>query len=585
MCLCIYAQQPESMRNVASDGVFYDDWDNIFDPIDLGKTDSLYFFTNFSDFSYHWNYMSDFVSDDSEEKFRKELPFGIAFDNPFSKRIRHALFIRFKNNLIPDGYDSESEKYTTSYVDLDGDQFLDIKTIAHEYNTDFREDSNRLDLIWNNNIQFNIWNVGFKYSSFWNKMNLDDALMDYGEYDFDPLGYIHGINVGNNSFEYEKDYYYYEENDLYYSIYEKGDFETVYEDKHDEFVISAERDNDYLISNSKLRFDLGFENFTDLNQNQKGEYCSEYYYYLSEGHVMTGNLNETCDNNIEVNQTRLFGGIQLEKELEKNITDTGFYEYSLNFGLISGDKESYYERNYFIEKVCSDTNTVNNSTVTEEIDECEMAQGDHTGFDVKTHFRVNLPLNEYALFGIGCFYKYSYINHQLEFDNDYEQIESELYGEEFDDELDFVSTFTKQYSGDLETIDQGSELRLPMVLEFKIDKDHLSSNDGFSLRNFVYRIGTTFIFYTDKVEDTYTVEDYEPWMRFTEYGDGSLYVCHDDVYSINSNKQIDEKRESLKQFSAGLGYVHSKNVKIDLAANYNTDTENYTLGLSFTIRK
>jgi hypothetical protein len=113
----------------------------------------------------------------------------------------------------------------------------------------------------------------------------------------------------------------------------------------------------------------------------------------------------------------------------------------------------------------------------------------------------------------------------------------------------------------------------------------LSLNDGFGLRNFVFRLGSTFILNSENIEDTYNVVENLPNYMITEYGDGSINEEHDSENTFTSEKTITKRTESAKRFSAGIGYKHSQNVSIDLGAYYDYDTEDYSFGIAFTLNK
>ena len=586
LALCLSAQQPKSMRNIATDGIFTADWDYIFNPIYLGLSDSVYFFTNMSDFSYKYNDMLDDVNESSETSFLEELPLGIAFNNPFLKNMRHAFYVRFMNNLTPDPEIAETESYTTYYEDSDGDDLYDHKTITYDYKIDNEEDKQHLDFIWNNHYKFDNWNLGFKFSSFYICENFDDASIEMGSNDFDPLNYLEGVNNGDNNLDYYKEFYDLEENELYYHITETGDFNTEISDNQKKLLLSVDFENDFLIRDSRLCFNLGYDYHKDLSKEVNDNYSASYSYIYADSLADTGSINDS--NNIEqvVNQNHVYLSSRLKKGLETSYGKyTGFYEFVLSGGMISGDSEKSSNRTISSEKVQNDT--IPENVVTDEYYDNSFTneEGEHTGFDLKSHFRMNLPLNNYAIFGLACYYSYTYLNYQLDYTDQYENISTTTIGPAFDDEFDVTCSSTEFLTAEKESIKQNSCLRIPIALEFKIDDDHLSKFDVFSLRNFVYRIGTTFIYNTQNIENTYNNVEHHPNFSITEYGDGTVYEGHDAENTLNSEKTITKSSESLKRFSAGIGYKHSDNVRIDLASYYDCNTEEFYFGLSFTIKK
>ena len=582
----LFAQQPISMRNIASDGLFEADWDYIFDPINLGKSDSLYFFTNMADFSYKYNDLLGDVNEDAETNLLEELPLGIALNNPLVKDLRHSFYIRFMNNLTPDPNIAETECYTTDYIDQNGDDFYDLKTITYEYEIDNEEDRQHLDFIWNNHFEFDTYSLGLKFSSFYFCENYDDATLNMGSNNFDPLGYLDGIGDGKNNFDYYKEFYDFENDELFYDISEAGDFNTEISDNQTKLLLSADLENHFLIKDSMLRFNLGYDHHKDLSQKVDDDYSASYSYIYPDSLVDTGSISETYNKKQVINQDHFYLSSRLKKGLKGSFDgNAGFCEFALLGGLISGDSEGSYDSNMSSQIVYNDT--IPEDIITEENNSCfaYCEKGDHTGFDFNTHFRMNLPLNNYALFGIGCYYGYTYLNYQLNHSSKYNISSATTTGSLFDDDDDIISTSHEFLSADKESINQKSYLRIPIALEFKIADDQLTSFDVFSLRNFVYRLGTTFIYNTRNIEDTYNDVIHQPHFEIIEYGDGTVYESHEGENTLKSEKTITKSNESLKRFSAGIGYKHSQNVRIDLATYYDCDTEDYYFGLSFTIKK
>jgi len=588
----LFADEPQSMRDVASNGVFSDDWEDVFDPIKLESIDKFYFFTNFADFNLEYNDMYGDITTNSETKFFEELPAGIAFTNPFLKNLKHSFFVRFRNNETPEylgnGNTGEFEEYVTTYEDVTGDDIYDIKTITHNKELDFAENDKLFDFIWNNNIQLGNLNCGLKFSSFSSKAELDNSQSSLGVYDFGNFGLINGFYWGDNQNEMYKEFYELEEENYYFKYSEKGDFSTKIEDDQKKFQISMEKDNNLLVNDSFLRFDFCIDMHQNLSRDTNDEYNATYeVIVIADTLVNSGNITETYNRKIERKENDFHFSTTLKKYLESSFDKKkGFWETGINFGYIVGEKEDYWQNHLISEEKVDSLNSVE-YTYIEAIDNLSNTEesGDISGVHFGSHFLMNLPLNDYSIFGFGGNCNYSNTCGNYDYTSEILNKESYQIGSSIDTDVEYTQTETELLTADKQTIISTSNFRIPIALELKIPEYHTSQNDGFGLRNFVFRLGTTFLYNVSKTENTYDVIEKNPTLVMTEYGDGTITENHDAENELNSNKEIINRAESSKIFSTGIGYNHSDNISIDLGGYYNYDTENYLVGISFTIRR
>lgn len=588
----VIANEPQSMRNVASNGIFSDAWEDVFDPIKLNEIDQFYFFTNFADFKIEYNDMYGDITANSETKFFEELPAGIAFTNPFLKNLKHSFFVRFRNNETPEylgnGNTGEFEEYVTTYEDVTGDDIYDVKTITHNKELDLAENDKLFDFIWNNNIQLGNLNCGLKFSSFTSNKELDNSQSYLGDYDFGNFGLIYGFDWGDNQEEMYKEFYELEDENYYFRYSEKGDFSTKIEDDQKKFQISMEKDNNLLVNDSFLRFDFCIDMHQNLSRDTNDEYNATYeVIIIADTLVNSGNITETYNRKIERKENDFHFSTTLKKYLDSSFDKKkGFWETGINFGYIVGEKEDYWQNHLISEEKVDSLNSVE-YTYIEAIDNLSKTEesGDISGVHFGSHFLTNLPLNDYSIFGFGGYYNYSNTCGNYDYTSDILNIESYQIGSSIDTEVEYTQTETELLSADKQTIISTSNFRIPIALELKTPEDHTSQNDGFGLRNFVFRLGSTFLYNVSKTENTYDVIEKNPNLVMTEYGDGTITENHDAEMELNSNKEIINRAESSKIFSTGIGYNHSDNISIDLGGYYNYDTENYLVGISFTIRK
>ena len=587
MICSILAEEPESMRSIATDGVFDGSWEYVFDPIDLGKIDSLYIFTNLSDFNLKYNDMYDVVSENSETRFLEELPLGIAFSNPFINNLKHAFFIRFSDTLTPSCYGTETEEYITEYADITGDGVYDTKTITYNRDGGNAEDNNLFDFIWNNHYQYNDIKLGFKISSFNSHEEIDNSQTSLGIYSFDPLGYIYGASMGTSEFGTTREIYDAHTNELTYEIEESGDFLTTIEANQSKYQFSLELDNEMLVSNSKLRFDLGFNRYENLSRDTNDEYYTSYKeIVIPDTLINTGTVTDIYKKKISIEENNIYVSTLLKKEFSDTFeSEAGFWELGLMAGYLSGEKENCTEYHQISESYENAIMLEDRAYYASDEFLKYGEKGDFNGFNLAAHYRINLPLNQYAAFGLDGYYNYSRKDFTLDYESELLNVYSYQYGIAMDVIGDYVTTETEYLSADKETIQKNSCFRLPIALEFKMPDSDLSPNDGFGLRNFVFRLGSTFILSSENMENTYNVVEKLPNFVVTEYGDGAINEEHDSENTFTSEKTITKRTESAKRFSAGIGYKHSQNVSIDLGAYYDYDTEDYSFGIAFTLNK
>lgn len=590
--LTLLAEDPQSMRAVATDNVFSGTWEDVYDPIDLGDINKFFFFTNLSDFNGEYNSNGDDLTPASRVKFLEKLPLGVAFENPFKENLKHAFFVRFHKNLSPsysgEGYYGENEEYETEYMDVTGDDIYDIKVITHNKNDNYSDDESSFDFIWNNNYSYDDYIIGLKLSSSSTKTELDYSSSQMGSYEFSEYYNQNGFYWGENSQETTSEYYELESDEYYLKLKEEGDFSTTIEDNHKKVQFSMERENDFLVANSLLRYDLGLNTRRNASRDTDDNYYASYEEISIEDTTSsTGVYEQNYTKRIKLNTNDLYLAIELKKDLPKAYEGRKFFwETGAAAGYIFGDRENYYSRTTEIEK--EHINAPGSGFYTSDFSSNEMTvdeSGDISGAHFDTHFLVNLPLNDYAAFGFGSYFNYSSTTGNYDYESELMNLQVYQQGEEVDDMEDYTRTQQEYAKADKQSITNNTEFRVPIALEFRIPEAHTSKNDGFGLRNFVFRIGSTFQMNRHYIEDTFNSLEKVPNQLIIEYGDGSLTESHDDSILLESNKNIRETIESTKRFSGGIGYQHSENVSIDLGGFYNYDTDNYYVGLSFTINK
>lgn len=586
--ISLFADEPQSMRYVASDGVFEGVWDRVYDPIYLKDFEKTYFFTNFADFSIKYSDVFGELNENDETRFFEEFPFGLVFTNPFMKNLKHAFFLSFRMNEIP-GYLSgwhkgELEIYETEYIDTTGDDVYDIKVMNYRNEIEEEENENMYNFVWNNNIQLDRLSLGIKFSSHQSQIKIDNSHSYLGMNNFGNYGLLYGFDYGDYQVDYFTEVYNIDEDDFYFRYFEKGDFNTVISDEYNGLLLSCDLGG----NDTMLRFDLGADLHKNISRDTEDIYTGGYEeIILADTLVRTGDICETYERKVQANQTKLFTSALYRKNLESVFAgEFGFWETGVKLGYLTGDRENNIRNHFYSEEITDSLDSVEYTLIQKTDDLMEITEtGDLSGLDLAMHFRMNLPLNDFALFGLGCYYTYSNTSGNYDYTNELLNVESYRIGSEFDSADEYIQTETEYLSADKQSIIDASLFRFPIALEFKIPDGHTSLNDGFGLRNFVFRLGTTFFLHSTKTENTYDVIEKNPNFVITEYGDGIITENHDSENSLGSEKETFKQVESKKRFSAGISYKHSDNVSIDLGGYYDYNTENYFAGISFTISR
>ncbi len=590
--LLIFANQPESMRSLATGGVFTDTWEDVYDPISLNSIEKFYFFTNLADFSYSYNEAYGEISDASESKMFEEFPFGIAFTNPFKKNLKHSFFLRFSNTLTPslvqNGNFGEYEEKTSYYYDNDNDGLFDERSVVYEKEEDYQDNDKLFDFIWNNNIELDNYNLGFKLSLSNSSEEIDNAQTRLGESNFADYGYLDGFYPGANQVDIYGELYNMDEEQYKHRYSEKGKFSTELSDKEMSLLISMEKPSNFLIDDNTLRFDFGFDNITGLSRDTDDSYLASFEEIIvRDTLVVTGDISDVYKRKIEMKSNNFSFATCLNKELTSKFNgENGFWEIGLYSGFSLGEKEDSWSKHLITEEKTDSLNSLEYTIIDgKNYYSSSDESGDLNVMDFSSYFLMNLPLNKTANFGYGLTYNYSYSKGEYDAEEKIENIDFSQIGQELDLASEYQRRETQYISGEKETIIKTNEFVIPVALEFKIPTSQTSSNDGFGIRNFLFRLGSTFIYNYTSTEETYNKVDSQINFIITEYGDGDVSESYNADNEMNSSKQITNQAYSSKIFTAGIGYQHSENVSIDLGGKYDYNTEDYFVGLSFTLSK
>ncbi len=612
--MIVHAQEPISVRSQSLENVIEDDWDLIYDPIELRFVNGTYFFSNLADF----NEIDDnaIVSNSTSSTFprvdlsknssgypndfSKELPIGLAFKNPIFGFLKHAFLLRLKNSKEAEnagGGEGEYEYNTFNYSDSDGNGLYDTKTFTSGKYINYDIDR-RTALVLNNNLKMGPMTFGWKLVSDHQFSEDDEAQTEMGVSGFGEL--LHGISGGywvwdpwgnqvwfggpDYGFDESTTHYLMEDDYSDYTYSENGSFLTTEEDS-------------YVKSHMAFMMDLGLELRADLiNQTlldgkiKTNDYYSGNYkrYFDSEDmqNFETGTIRETYERLVggDGSAHNLGGSIKGVFDKRDKRKNDGFWQLGAMLGISLGNYESSgdnhlswsKDRNY---DYLDTANTDSYETYIK--DDLVSDVGNYTGSSMDIFGRLHVPIGKIINLGIGGFYNYNKTTRSTDYISEITTATEYIYNGSINDSQDYTSTVSSKLVADRTYETQYATYRIPVGLEFRMPKDDLTENDPFSLRNFSFRIGTAFISSHTIINDKHQITDSHPHITTTEYGDGNVNIDIEDNYYTSTSART-ENIKGEKQFSAGIGYHHSENLQIDLGG-YGGDEISF-VGISFTVK-
>ncbi|MCD4820403.1 MAG: hypothetical protein K8S23_17120 [Candidatus Cloacimonetes bacterium] len=591
------AQEPVSVRSQALANVIDDDWDYIFDPIELNFISGTYFYTNLADFNSKFDLDTndnwyDFNWDNENRAFLSELPLGIAFNNPFIKNLNHSFLLRLRNSTVSEpviGGNGESQIENVEYNDVNNDGIYDNKTLS-SMNYENYDIDNKVAFVFNNSIKLGKFVFGLKIASENSETIADEATNDMGIWNFG--GFLNTVQEGNYGFGESEEIFLIDEDYTDYIYSENGDFQTTNENNNMRVALSAMKKINLKNLTPEFRFDLNFRKISNNRTETDDVYSGNYIQYTAPDSVNNQDIDQGSISDSFYSLTEESGfitnfGFSLKNMFSDDVArdNAGYWLIGYNFGILSGDYENSETSNLTTSESYIDADTPENNWIenTTEVVSLE-DKGDLSGNISHFFTKVNLPLNNNVYFGLGANYNYNFLERKTNFYDTTISETEHIENIEFDTIEDIRISNNEKRSADRTYQKQNSIFRIPVGLEFKIPKADLTNNDKFGLRNFCFRIGTTFISQKIIENDKKQIIESIPNTTITENGEGDvdINISDNDYSSISTHsKEVSGK----KIFTAGIGYEHSKNLNIDLGGTIDEQGDNYTIGLSFSLKK
>ncbi|MDO9576351.1 MAG: hypothetical protein Q7J16_00525 [Candidatus Cloacimonadales bacterium] len=585
-----FAQEPVSIRSNSLANIIDDNWDLIYDPIELGFIEGTYFFTNLADFNtcYRDN-NGDW--EEQNESFLTELPLGLSFQNPLKENFKHSFLLRLRESKESEhvyGGSGEHEEMSAHYYDVDGDGLYDMKQLQTKKYTNY-DISKRLGFVFNNSFIFGSTTLGFKFS--YDKQNNEDdeAKSDMGIWNFG--GYLDGVELGDYGFEETTTNYLLVDEYSDYDFSEEGDFLTKTENSHIKYNFAIMRKFTISAKETEFRLDFMHQRLVTGKVETDDDYSGNYTEItesdsLSNYVVKTGNITDayTMSQDESGNKSQMELSIKtvFDKRVERK--NDGFWKLGIVYGLTSGDYDFADDRQLATEQNMDYASTSNTDFI-QEVSNHQYTNdiGDYKGSNFIFYGKFNIPYDEIINFGFGTFCDYRVVERETDYIEDEINISEYTEGSSFNDENDYIITETSKLTADRTFEKQIYQMRIPVGLEFRMPKKDLTDFDTFGLRNFSFRIGTTYFYTKTIINDIKQVTDSCPLTTITEYGDGEVEINIDDNY-YRSTSDHTEDIVGMKRFSGGIGYHHSENLQIDIGGYIDDNWKNSLIGISFSIK-
>ncbi len=584
----VWAQVPVSMRYYALGTALDGDWEQIYDPIDLNFYLQKYYFTNLSDYVQQMSYYDGEIQLVDNSKFLSEYPFGFTFKNPWKKDLKHAFLIRFRDDKVPYNYNGygEQEMKAIAYSDNDMDLIYDTKIVGISRTKNYDNMHSRLLLLLNSSLPVgdNIFGVRLLLDT--GESEWDDASNDYNA----PFlnAYIQGFSMGDGSSYLSYTIYDIIEDIMTDQYIEEGNFESCRSNNKIQGLFSWMKPSNWFGADGEIRYDLNLT-FDDENSYKADDkYSAEYYNYLSETSHEEGQYKIDYDRTSKLPRNEAFLNAKYRKNLD-NVTPRykqSFWEIGLGIGGFGGDYKDDLRYSTTSNQLLTNTETPDLQeldTLTEITN--QDISGSYLGWHTKLIGRSAVNFSENVSFGYGLTFDLQTFNRKADMNSYLNRVTYHQEGLDFDDINDIRTTERTAYKSKNELAQTNLQTILPIGLEFSMPKTSLTDHDDFGLRNFTFRLGTTFI-HNYKFRDYRTkIDEMEYSTIITEDGSGNVSESHSDDNMLYAFKNKSSDSMADKRYSAGIGYNHSEFLNIDIGGYINGNGDEFFIGAMFTVKK
>jgi hypothetical protein len=547
-----YADTGISFRNEALCGAINDDFDLIFDPIELRFVNGINVFTNLSNLVDNDEY---FMNNDSENTFF----FGASAANPWLDDVWSSVLFKFRNYRdggpvnfsYSDPWVSASasgsgfmEDEFSSYRDTDFNGILDnYHTIS--YMEENFTDNDDYDFILNNSADVGGMTVGARFAmGRYERLETtaDDSspYWSAGQTTFGWTERSHLLDVG-------KDEWYY---------MESGAFETLSKSSYTSLAGSAMIPD--FMNKYELRGDVHFTSYLDQYQNIGTlSVDDESYDVDDDAYISNSYFRYHEDEQWEYDGTEfgLAGSIRRTFNQSTERKNDGYWKVGMGFNMGSYDYKDRMDLRetedlqFFDGYSQLSTDYIQNYRATSE------SSDDGTG-DTKQFMAggiLNIPANEDVFFGIGCYF--SHMSDKADLVNVGSTVVSVDYTQ--DDELDDVNDYVTTSDADMiatHTMEYyNTSVYIPVGLEWRFTKNN----------KWAMRFGAMLNSYKSTSNELIQITRADAVVTETVRGDGTVSVDTGDN-SYQSATFQDEWSRTYVDYCYGIGYNPNENLQIDL---------------------
>ncbi|MBU8870997.1 MAG: hypothetical protein KOO60_09075 [Gemmatimonadales bacterium] len=549
-----------SFRNQALGGAISDDFDLIYDPIELRFVNGVNVFTNLSNLS---NNNELFMDDYSNN----ELFLGLSAENPWFNNVWSSVLFKFRDYRTPGyvSFDRGEDLSASGYGYLEGEYsgYLDsnLDGLLDTYNTysymeeDYTEEKN-YDFILNNSAEISGLVVGLRFAKGHNEES-ETWANGYGEYEDEEEEYW---NWGQSTYSWtERNHLLDEGLDTAFTS-QSGDFDNLYERSYTSLSASA-MDPDFWGS-YELRGDLHFTSYLETD-NSMGVYSrTDEDYNTEHDAYLTNDYLDYSQNEVgEYDGSELGFAISLRKTFDQQAErkNDGFWKVGMGGSLGSYDYLDHQDVTRTAVGERFDGFGQDNSDYLMDENLIQSESNDGTA-DTKGFYLgglLNIPANEEVYFGIGAYFnKMSQTGDLANLGNmSYTTIRT-VYEDSFteeDDASDYVSVTTDAKVADHTLEYFSTSMFIPVGLEWKFTKSN----------KWAMRFGANFNAVRYTWNDLYQITSKDTAVTETVYGDGVVEVATGENEYISTTNQR-EFSETTVEYCYGLGYQPNENLQVDL---------------------
>lgn len=558
--LCLVAstaisQEPLSFRNRALGGIVNDDLDLVYDPIELRFVDSLRLYTNLSNLTSTQEQVFNNVSDN-------EFLFGISRKNPLLENLWSSVLARVQKSKTPNGVfidrdlngiaddfgTGELQNEYMAYLDLNGDGLYDLRrSISQRKSSLIQTDGNAF--VINNSMVFDTWTLGLKFVFGSQSVEGNTASAPLGT----TRNMLVGSTYGDPSFTRSVEEFLIDSNFTSLRWSQKGDFTT----KQDNPLFRIAAGAMVPSGNFEFRGDVQYYPVKSTMETNDA-YTGGFQYFNRNIVGFQRMYSETAANtgttSTDGKAFGIGGSARYTFDKQPHRRNDGFvaagisavfesYDYSNTAtGSLSGQETVFDGTGGFIDF----TRLVNSATSSSD-------KGDGKNNAIQLAGRLNVPLADGVMFGLGVFYTFANLERNTAYASDFMRLTNYTLTDTLQNSFDTVRTETSGLTADRTFKVKGRILSVPVGIEYYFTEN----------RCWAIRFGSIFQYYTSTTDDVQQITGSKPFTVKTVLGNGvSSVSVQNNIYTSRSEHSVEAQSRTV--FTYGIGYFPTNNLQIDV---------------------